>query len=94
MTIIYKFEHEKAMKEISNEHYKIYQNYHNGKYKATHKRVKNHEFYLFDKIFIHRDSICIVTGNQECGGKAYVEHCKSFRTSVDRKNKIVFLEKR
>lgn len=94
MTIIYDFEHANAMKQKNDYDYAVYQNYKNGKYKATHKRVKDAEFFLLPKIFIYCNHVCIVTGEQVRGGRAYVEHCRSFSVSIDRKNKIIFLNKK
>lgn len=94
MTIIYNHEHEKAMVQKESEHYSIYQAYKNGKYKATHKRVTEEEFYMLPKLFISDSHVSIVTGNQHCGGNAYISHCKTFNYSIDRKNKVVFLVSR
>lgn len=91
LTVIYSFDHKRVMKQKNNEHSAIYQNYINKKYKATHKRVTDTEFYLLPKIFINEDYVSIVTGKQHTGGKAYIEHCKSFDVSVDRKNGVILL---
>lgn len=90
MTIIYGIDKD-AMTRKDNIHYAIYQDYKNGKFKATHKRVTDNELYILPKLFIYTDHICVVTGNQSSGGKQYIAHCKSFYVSVDRKNKVVFL---
>lgn len=92
MTIIYPFEKERYMHERS-EHALIYQQYQRGLIKATHKRVKEAEFFLLPKLFIYLSGkIDVVTGNQHKGGSAYIKHCKSFRYSIDRKHQVVLLE--
>lgn len=50
MTIIYPFEKERYMHERS-EHALIYQQYQRGLIKATHKRVKEAEFFLLPKMW-------------------------------------------
>lgn len=95
MTILYDFKVKQWLKRVCGEHTTIFQNYCKGKYKATHKRVKDAEFWHLPKIFIYPDHVGIVTGNQECkGGYEYIRHCKTFEYSVDRINQIVFLKKK
>lgn len=95
MTIIYNFEAEKWINKNGGEHAAIFQAYVKGKYKATHKRVKNEEFWHLPKLFIYSDHVGIVTGNQEPkGGYEYVKHCKTFEYAVDRMNQIVILKKK
>ena len=95
MTIIYDIEADAWMKKKDNEHAVIFQDYMAGKFKATHKRVKNEEFWHFPKLFLYPDHVGIVTGDQEKrGGLQYVRHCKTFEYSVDRVHRIVFLKER
>ena len=62
--IITNYEHEQAMECQDNEYYIVYQNFKNNKYKATHKRIRPIEFFTLPKIFIYKDSVDIVLGNQ------------------------------
>ena len=94
MTIIYNHEHQKAMVQNESEHYSIYQAYKKGKYKATHKRITDEEFYTLPKLYIYDSNISVVTGSQYSGGRAYINHCKTFNYSIDRNNKVIFLVSR
>ena len=93
MTIIYPFE--KDTVNIQNdEHKEIYENFRAEKYKQTHKRISNEEFWSLPKIFINADGvISIVTGEQRRGGYEYIKHCKSHTCFVDRINGVIILKK-
>lgn len=94
MLIVYKHNHNSVMKiNVPDELQRIYQQYSNGKYKATHKRVKTSEFLTLPKIFIHHDCVCVVEGSVRDGKSvgAYIDHCKNFDVEIDRINGIVFL---
>ena len=93
MTVIYPFE--KETKQFSNtEHRDIYQCYIEGKYKQTHKRITDEEFYCLPKLFLSEDGVVsVVTGNQQRGGSEYIKHCKSHDCFIDRNNGVIILKK-
>jgi len=95
MTVFYKNVPNTEMNQVEREHHEIYQNYINGKYEKTHKRISNEEFWTLTKIFICSDkTVSVVTGNQHSGGCAYIKHCKSFDCFIDRKNNVIVLMKK
>ena len=94
MTIICPFEKD-TIQIPDGEHKTIYSNYREGKYKQTHVRITNEEFWRLPKIFINKEGvISIVTGDQQRrGGYEYIKHCKSHECFIDRKNGVIVLKK-
>lgn len=87
MTLIFPFQVKRFMSDNS-----LFRQYRKGIIKPTHKRVTDVEFFVIPKLFIYTNGVvAVVTGNQHCGGSAYLEHCKSFDYSIDRKHKVVLL---
>ena len=71
----------------------ICDNYHNGKYSFTRKRVADSMLITLPKLFIDSWSIHVV-GEQRSIGKstgAYIEHCRSHKISYDPINQIILL---
>jgi hypothetical protein len=92
MTIIYPHEKKPRFNHVS--HKAIYENFKKGKYKQTHKRITNEEFWTLPKIFVdEKGGVSIVTGNQSVGGNTYIEHCKSHNCFIDRKNGVIVLKR-
>lgn len=91
MTLIYPFQVKHFMSDNSD-HADLFRKYRKGIIKPTHKRVTSEELFMISKLFIYADgAIAVVTGNQHCGGLAYLKHCRSFEYSIDRKHNVALL---
>lgn len=90
-SIIYKNSEVNERKFSTKEHEEIFNNYINGAYDFNKKRVQEDELYLLPKIFIYKNTIDIVTGDQSRGGKTYLKHLNLYDKVVDREHGVVLL---